>query len=443
MGHITFIYGGTRSGKSRYASSLAASLSPTVYYIATAQALDPEMSARIEKHRKDRPANFITVEEPQDLSRALKNIPDTADVVLVDCFTLLLSNWIFDENNSRPAEVLEENILHKIKDFLALTKDRHNPFVLVSNEVGQSLVATSSLGRLFCDLQGTTNQQISQAAYRVIKMEAGNPLTLKNWRPPFRLGTTSYIFPTGIVENVKRLIGRVKDIELVLFEADKGSNLSEREIERLALLSYGRDLSFTAHLPLRLMLGGKGEERREAVKIIRRILKQLEPLSPQAFILHLPIVKSVMNTRFVELDTADRCRWQEGCRHSLGEILSSGMESQLLCLENLGYPFAYAEDLIEEYDLGICLDVGHLALYGLSLPEFTNRCLHKTRVVHLHGCSKGKDHLPIHNPLPPDYADFMNRLVREDYQGIVTLEVFSERDFQQSRERIKGWLEWP
>ncbi|MDP6561099.1 MAG: bifunctional adenosylcobinamide kinase/adenosylcobinamide-phosphate guanylyltransferase, partial [Candidatus Binatia bacterium] len=156
MGHITFIYGGTRSGKSRYASSLAASLSPTVYYIATAQALDPEMSARIEKHRKDRPANFITVEEPQDLSRALKNIPDTADVVLVDCFTLLLSNWIFDENNSRPAEVLEENILHKIKDFLALTKDRHNPFVLVSNEVGQSLVATSSLGRLFCDLQGTT-----------------------------------------------------------------------------------------------------------------------------------------------------------------------------------------------------------------------------------------------------------------------------------------------
>lgn len=443
MGQITFVYGGTRSGKSRYASSLAASFSPTVYYVATAQALDPEMTVRIAKHRRDRPANFITLEEPRDLSRALRGIRDTSDVILVDCLTLLLSNRILDEIDSCPPETLERKIFEEIEGFLALAKGRRNPFILVSNEVGQSLVAANRLGRIFCDLQGTVNQRISQAAHRVIKLEAGNPLILKNWQPPFCLGSTSYVYPAGIVENVKRLMGQVEDIELILFEADQSINLSEREVERLTLLSYGRTLSFTAHLPLGLMLGEAGEDREEAVNVILRIMRQLEPLSPQAYILHLPIVKSVANTRLVELDMGDRRRWQESCRRSLEEILSSGVDPQLLCLENLGYPFAYVKDLIEEYNLAVCLDVGHLKLYGLSLLEFADRYLPRARVVHFHGCCEGKDHRSLPNPMPSDYTDFLNRLVQEEYRGVLTLEVFSERDFFRSRELIKGWLALP
>lgn len=449
MGHITLVYGGTRSGKSSHAMALAGSLSPTVYYIATAQPLDGEMAARIERHRQSRPARFVTIEEPLDLRRALRKIRSSTDAILVDCLTLFLSNLLLREvgdagggadARSACSPGVEDRILGELGAFLAAVKGRRNPCVLVSNEVGQSLVAPSPLGRLFGDLQGLANQQVSQAAQKVIKMEAGIPVVLKSWRPPFRLGATSYIYPADILENVKRLLGRVEDIELVLFETDQGRNLSEREIEKLALLRYGRDLSFTAHLPLGLMLGGDKEERATGVEVIRRLIEQLRPLSPLGFILHLPVVRSKANTDFIELEGTDLTRWQEGCRRSLEEILAIGIDPPLLCLENLGYPFAYVEEFLEGYGLSVCLDVGHLALYGLSIPEFVDHYLPRTRIVHLHGCDGKRDHLALANPLPMDQASLLERLCQREFSGVLTLEVFSEKDLHQSQGLIQDYL---
>lgn len=449
MGHITLVYGGTRSGKSSHAMALAGSLSRTVYYIATAQPLDGEMAARIERHRQTRPARFVTLEEPLDLLLALRKIPDSADAMLVDCLTLFLSNHLLREVGDAGGAAdlrmdippgLEERILGELAAFLAAVKGRRNPCVLVSNEVGQSLVAPSSLGRLFGDLQGLANQQVSRAAQKVIKMEAGIPVVLKSWRPPFRLGTTSYVYPADILENVRRLLGQAEDIELVLFETDQGQNLSEREVEKLALLRYGRDLSFTAHFPLGLMLGGEKEERAAGVRVIRRLIEQLRPLSPLGFVLHLPVVRSKENTDFIELAGADLARWQEGCRRSLEEILASGIDPQTLCLENLGYPFAYVADFLEEYGLSVCLDVGHLALYGLPLSEFVDRYLPRTRIVHLHGCDGNRDHLALASPLSVDQVVLLDRLCQQEFSGILTLEVFSEKDLQQSQGLIQEYL---
>ena len=166
---LTFVLGGARSGKSRYAESLIAACRrlPPWTYVATAEAGDDEMAARIEDHRERRGANWRTIEAPRDLPAALAAC--AGGPVLVDCLTLWLSNLML-------AEMDIEQEIEKLEAALAAAAA---PVVLVANEVGLGIVPEFPLGRRFRDMQGILNQRIAARADRVVLMVAGLPLAVK------------------------------------------------------------------------------------------------------------------------------------------------------------------------------------------------------------------------------------------------------------------------
>jgi adenosylcobinamide kinase / adenosylcobinamide-phosphate guanylyltransferase len=164
---LTLVLGGARSGKSRYAETLFAALPPPWVYIATAEAGDAEMAARIAAHRARRGGAWTTIEAPRDLAGALAAHGKAP--ILVDCLTLWLSNLLLAD-----ADIDAES--ERIEAALARAEA---PVVLVSNEVGFGIVPDNALARRFRDLQGVLNQRIAAQAERVVLMVAGLPLIVK------------------------------------------------------------------------------------------------------------------------------------------------------------------------------------------------------------------------------------------------------------------------
>ena len=164
---LTLVLGGARSGKSRYAEGLITASPPPWTYVATAEAGDEEMAARIKSHRERRGARWRTIEAPRELAKALSACGDGP--VLVDCLTLWLSNLMLAEAN------IEEETA-RLEQTLAAA---NGPLVLVANEVGSGIVPSYPLGRRFRDAQGILNQRMAARSERVILMVAGLPLALK------------------------------------------------------------------------------------------------------------------------------------------------------------------------------------------------------------------------------------------------------------------------
>jgi len=185
-GKITFITGGARSGKSALAEKLAAGNGGPVAYIATAGVLDAEMAERVKLHREQRPAAWLTIEEPLSLPAALGKVPAEARYVIVDCLTLWLTNrllqeWQPDVASCTPAEAvrLEKAILGELNDFLELLPQRPFRTAVVSNEVGCGIVPEAPLARVFRDLAGRANQLAAARADTVYLTVSGLPLVLK------------------------------------------------------------------------------------------------------------------------------------------------------------------------------------------------------------------------------------------------------------------------
>ena len=169
---LILVLGGARAGKSTFALSLAKEYAGegSVAFIATAQALDEEMAQRIARHREERPPHWTTIEEPYEIDRALIQAPDSS-VVLIDCLTLFVSNWLVRGEDARVQETVES--------FLAALRFQLQTVICVSNEVGLGLVPETPLGRTFRDLLGRVNQQFAEAADEVYLLVAGLPLRLK------------------------------------------------------------------------------------------------------------------------------------------------------------------------------------------------------------------------------------------------------------------------
>ncbi len=167
---ITLVLGGARSGKSRFAESLA--VAPK-YYLATAQAFDDEMRARIVQHQSERDQTWNTIDTPLDLANTLRGVSQSGNFVLVDCLTLWLTNLML-------AEVPWETDLETLLVALGETEAE---IVLVSNEVGLGIVPDNALARAFRDAQGLTNQSVAEIADNVVFMAAGLPLILKGSLP--------------------------------------------------------------------------------------------------------------------------------------------------------------------------------------------------------------------------------------------------------------------
>ncbi|MDD5309557.1 MAG: cobamide remodeling phosphodiesterase CbiR [Deltaproteobacteria bacterium] len=254
---------------------------------------------------------------------------------------------------------------------------------------------------------------------------------------PFRLGATSYVVPADVAVNVQALAGKVDDLELVLFESDRLSDmLDDQTIRILTAAAESQDLSYTVHLPLDIRLGHDDETQRQtSVEKCLRVVDRTRILDPFAYVLHL------VREREGRRPGNDVRGWLDRLDGSIRSILESGVERSALCVENLDYPLDLVEPLVEEHGLSVCLDVGHLLTRSESVESHLDRHLPRCKVVHLHGVVYGHDHRAVSN-LPPSVLESVVKRLSEstDVLRVVTLEVFSESDYVRSIEAMRRFL---
>lgn len=169
------VLGGVRAGKSTFAVARARAIGGRVTFVATAEAGDPEMAARIARHRMERPAAWRTVEVPVALGSALVALEGKADVVIVDCLNLWVSNLL----HKRP-ELSDADLQDEAAALAAVVASPHFSLILVSNEVGWGVHPETELGRRFRDALGLVNQAVARAADEVVLMVAGCPVAVKS-----------------------------------------------------------------------------------------------------------------------------------------------------------------------------------------------------------------------------------------------------------------------
>ncbi len=170
------ITGGARSGKSRFATELAGKLGERVLFVATATAGDEEMRQRIEKHQRERPASWRTLETPLDVGDKMAEAIGDAEVVIVDCLTLLVNNVLGRHSDAAAAETAVNREIDGIGQCI---RESNASFVVVTNEVGLGIVPANEMGRLYRDLLGKTNQAIAEIVDEVYLLVAGQPLRIK------------------------------------------------------------------------------------------------------------------------------------------------------------------------------------------------------------------------------------------------------------------------
>ncbi len=179
-GKIIFILGGVKSGKTLYVINQAKKIGSSVTYLATAIAGDKEMKAKIEEHKKMRPKNWGTIEEPLDLLDRIRCLIGTSrrgrkinkKVIIIDCINFWLSNLLASGMDKK-------KILEKTSALCSLLREKKMHSFVISNEVGLSLVPPNRAGRQFQDLLGKINQVIANYSDEIYFLVAGIPLKLK------------------------------------------------------------------------------------------------------------------------------------------------------------------------------------------------------------------------------------------------------------------------
>ncbi|MBF0203438.1 MAG: TIM barrel protein, partial [Desulfamplus sp.] len=265
---------------------------------------------------------------------------------------------------------------------------------------------------------------------------------------PFKLATTSFIYPDRIVPNVIKLGSFFDEIELLIFESrpfipkgdingtlnsDKAINVlpSSKEIKQLSDLSQNLDVTYNIHLPVDVSLTDKSKSKRHvAIDTIKRVIELCAPLNPSTHTLHLEFNidfpdyfavqgvliqdgqscnncgkaayvhqefqsnKNLSNAAYVrqgylnrwdELEQDYLHRWRDLAGESLEKLSSFLSDPSIISIETLNYPFKYIDDIIEACGMSVCIDAGHLIRYGYSIEEVFQK--HKTRIplIHLHG----------------------------------------------------------
>jgi adenosylcobinamide kinase / adenosylcobinamide-phosphate guanylyltransferase len=180
---IILLLGGARSGKSHYAQVYAQNNAAKVLFVATATAGDADMHSRIEKHKKDRPSDWSTLEAVNHIGKEIEAVIDDEELVIIDCITMLV-NDLFNKYSEDQFDILEDSVLEKevtseISELIDSMQKIEASFILVSNEVGLGIVPDSRIGRLYRDILGRANQMLAQSSDEVYLMVAGIPLRVK------------------------------------------------------------------------------------------------------------------------------------------------------------------------------------------------------------------------------------------------------------------------
>lgn len=251
---------------------------------------------------------------------------------------------------------------------------------------------------------------------------------------PFRLGTTSYIIPDDILPNARYLADKVRDIELILFEVDDGpNNLPTSEIiDELLQIASQHDLTYTVHLPLDLKLGADGSEQDQSLVKARRVIECTRGLNPWAYVLHLD-GRSVRTSTDADLIR----RWQDQSVRALEITAGWAGGAEKLAVENLEtYPLDFIQPVMDWIPVSRCVDIGHLWLDGHDPIPYLQAALPRTRVIHMHGIAE-RDHRSLAFMPQEKVSAVWEELVRLNYEGVLTLEIFSEEDFISSLDVIE------
>ncbi len=247
----------------------------------------------------------------------------------------------------------------------------------------------------------------------------------------FRLGSTSYIYPADILPNVQRLAGIVEDVELVLFEVADASNLPDAhtisELRRIARV-YG--MTYTVHLPTDLELGARGRKWIQSVEKARQVIERTRPLEPWAYIIHLTPCR-----------TGDQSSWERMSTEALKLLSEETGNPEVLAVENLeNCPLEHVSPILDQIPVSLCLDVGHLWMAGADPLPILQTHLKRARVLHLHGVNQ-RDHASLLWAPIDSLRASLAEVVRQEFEGVITLEVFSAEDFFPSLNLVLSLLE--
>jgi sugar phosphate isomerase/epimerase len=265
------------------------------------------------------------------------------------------------------------------------------------------------------------------------QQQPGYPSLTKSYkgRFPFKIATTSFIYPDHYIPNVKMLGPYMDEIELLLFESTGPDALPSRSvIAELGRLAGEFDLSYNVHLPTDISISDRDPARqREAVETMVRVIELVHPLCPSALILHVPYIEESLKEHNVK-------SWQDRVYKNLEKILSAVENKKIIAIETLDYPLELLEDIIVDLGLAICLDLGHLMVYDYDVLEVFNKYSFKTSVLHLHGVESGRDHTTLDRLSEKLTATVMRVLKR--FSGVVSLEVFSFENLNSSLKFIEN-----
>jgi sugar phosphate isomerase/epimerase len=242
---------------------------------------------------------------------------------------------------------------------------------------------------------------------------------------PFKIGTTSFIYPDHYIPNVKMLGPYLDEIELLLFESRTPDALPPRPvIDELAGLADEYDLSYNIHLPTDISLSDPNPvEQRLAVETVQQVIELVNPLVPSILTLHVPYDEVSLEAHHVEI-------WRDRVCTNLEKIRSSNNRRHRITVETLDYPFEIMENIITDLEFSICLDLGHLMVYEYDIVEVFNKYASQTPIIHLHGIEDHDDHKAL-DRLPEKFAESVLWILKR-FTGIVSLEIFSYEDLAKS-----------
>ena len=263
---------------------------------------------------------------------------------------------------------------------------------------------------------------------------------------PFRLGTTSFIYPDQIIPNVKKIGGVFDEIELLVFESLPFKNpasggLAEEvipsagDVAELKRLGRELDLTYNVHMPVDVSLtASSARDRQKAADMLNRVLECFAPLNPTSHTLHLDMDKGSASPDGIRAD--DIRNWEARARDGLDLLSAPHPES--ICIETLWYDPKQFETIVKDYGLSVCADLGHHFKYGYDPALTFERFPGRIPLIHLHGVDTGltppKDHIGLDRMPDRLFGRVANLLA--SYTGTVSLEVFGLAPLTGSLQRL-------
>ena len=245
----------------------------------------------------------------------------------------------------------------------------------------------------------------------------------------FRLGTTSFIHPDHIIPNVKKIGPFFDEIELLVFESKPKRVIPSRDdVKELAQLSRDLDLTYNVHLPTDVNLSAStAQARRDAADTLKLVIKRFSIAPVTHFTLHLAMDKPLPSKAGIK-------RWQDNARQGLDLLVPDLEDPAKVGVETLWYPPNFFKNLIDEFGLSVCADLGHHIKYGYDVSRTFELFGPKINLIHLHGVdtrsAPPRDHIGLDRMDPGEFKKIIDHL--KYYTGTVCLEVFKLAHLQDS-----------